>query len=238
MTIVPQTSCKPVRLPWLARIPAQWELRRGKSIFDAIDIRSSTGLEELLTVSSNRGVVLRQSANVNDVPSGKLRGIQALLARRPRNQQPLGMVRRVGSIQPSRNSEFCVRGLQVETATQRVCPVHSSSSPIYTVSMGATGTLQRDLDLPTPTHGRSLLRDPFPATTPEEQSAIVRFLDHADEQIQRYIAAKERLIALLEEQRRTLIHQAVTRGLDPNVRLKDSGVEWLGDIPSHGNCVG
>ena len=65
----------------------------------------------------------------------------------------------------------------------------------------------------------------------DEQAAIVRFLDHAEEQIQRYIAAKERLIALLEEQRRVLVHQAVTRGLDPNVRLKPSGVEWLGKIP-------
>ena len=67
----------------------------------------------------------------------------------------------------------------------------------------------------------------------EEQAAIVRFLDHANEQIQRYIAAKERLIALLEEQRQAVVHQAVTRGLDPNVRLKDSGVEWLGDVPEH-----
>ena len=65
----------------------------------------------------------------------------------------------------------------------------------------------------------------------EEQAAIVRFLDHADEQIQRYIAAKGRLIALLEEQRQALVHQAVTRGLDPNVELKDSGVEEIGEIP-------
>ena len=74
-------------------------------------------------------------------------------------------------------------------------------------------------------------RIPLPPS--EEQAAIVRFLDHADEQIQRYIAAKERLIALLEEQRQALVHQAVTRGLDPNVRLKDSGMEWLGKIPEH-----
>ena len=67
----------------------------------------------------------------------------------------------------------------------------------------------------------------------EEQAAIVRFLDHADEQIQRYIAGKERLITLLEEQRQALIHQAVTRGLDPRVKLKDSGVEWLGEVPAH-----
>ena len=73
----------------------------------------------------------------------------------------------------------------------------------------------------------------IPVPPSEEQAAIVRFLDHVDEQIQRYIDGKERLIALLEEERQALVHQAVTRGLDPNVRLKPSGVEWLGDIPKH-----
>ena len=66
-----------------------------------------------------------------------------------------------------------------------------------------------------------------------EQAAIVRFLDHADRRIRRYIRAKQRLIALLEEQKQAIIHRAVTRGLDPNVRLKPSGVEWLGDVPEH-----
>ena len=73
----------------------------------------------------------------------------------------------------------------------------------------------------------------LPVPPPEEQAAIVRYLDHADEQIQQFIAGKERLIALLEEERQALVHQAVTRGLDPNVRLKPSGVEWLGDMPEH-----
>ena len=66
-----------------------------------------------------------------------------------------------------------------------------------------------------------------------EQQAIVRFLDHADEQIHRYIASKERLIALMEEERQALVHQVVTRGLDPSIQLKPSGVEWLGDVPEH-----
>ena len=55
--------------------------------------------------------------------------------------------------------------------------------------------------------------------------------------IQRYIADKERLIALLEEERQALIHQAVTRGLDPNVKLRDSGVEWLGEVPEHWQLI-
>ena len=69
----------------------------------------------------------------------------------------------------------------------------------------------------------------------DEQAAIVRYLDHADDLINRYISAKERLIALLEEQRQAVIHQAVTRGLDHSVCLKASGAEWLGHVPEHWN---
>ena len=69
--------------------------------------------------------------------------------------------------------------------------------------------------------------------TLDEQAAIVRYLDDADQRIRAYVSAKERLIALLEEERQAVIHQAVTKGLDPNVKLKPSGVEWLGDVPEH-----
>ena len=70
-----------------------------------------------------------------------------------------------------------------------------------------------------------------------EQRAIARYLDYVDGRIERYIRAKERLIGLLEEQKRAVINQAVTRGLDPDVPLKPSGVEWLGDVPAHWEVV-
>lgn len=73
----------------------------------------------------------------------------------------------------------------------------------------------------------------LPSPPLPEQAAIVRFLDHADRRIRRYIRAMQKLIKLLEEQKQAIIHRAVTRGLDPNVRLKPSGVEWLGDVPEH-----
>ena len=71
-----------------------------------------------------------------------------------------------------------------------------------------------------------------------EQTAIVRFLEHADRRIQRYIWAKEKLIALLEEQKQAIIHQAVTGQIDVRTgrrypAYKDSGVEWLGQVPAH-----
>jgi type I restriction enzyme S subunit len=83
----------------------------------------------------------------------------------------------------------------------------------------------------------SFLNAPFPVPEATEQAAIVRFLDHADRQIRRYIRAKQKLIKLLEEQKQAIIHHAVTRGLDPNVRLKPSGAEWLGDVPEHWEVV-
>ena len=66
-----------------------------------------------------------------------------------------------------------------------------------------------------------------------EQASIVRYLDHVSRRLRRYVRAKERLIGLLEEEKQAIINQAVTRGLDPSVRLKASGVEWLGDVPEH-----
>ncbi len=68
---------------------------------------------------------------------------------------------------------------------------------------------------------------------PAEQAAIVRFLDHWNGCLEKVIRAKRRVIALLQEQKQAIIHRAVTRGLDPNVKLKDSGITWLGEIPEH-----
>ena len=75
----------------------------------------------------------------------------------------------------------------------------------------------------------------YPAALPPraEQTDIVRYLDHADRQMRRYIDGKEILIGLLEEQRQAVVQHAVTRGLDPDVRLKPSGIDWLGDVPAH-----
>ena len=79
----------------------------------------------------------------------------------------------------------------------------------------------------------SYLREAVAFPPLSEQGAIVRYLDHADRRIRRYISAKRKLVALLEEEKQAITNRAVTRGLDPNVRLKPSGVEWLGGVPEH-----
>src|SRR5207249_695556 len=72
-----------------------------------------------------------------------------------------------------------------------------------------------------------------PQPSLREQRAIAAFLDRETARIDALVAKKERLIELLKEKRTALITRAVTKGVDPNVPMKDSGVEWLGEIPAH-----
>ncbi|MDD9863133.1 MAG: restriction endonuclease subunit S [Gammaproteobacteria bacterium] len=76
---------------------------------------------------------------------------------------------------------------------------------------------------------------PFPSFA--EQAKVVRYLDYVGRRVQQFVKAKQKLIKLLEEQKQAIIHHAVTRGLDPDVPLKDSGVEWLGKVPEHWDVV-
>lgn len=76
----------------------------------------------------------------------------------------------------------------------------------------------------------------FPLPSINEQTTIANYLDQKTRQIDNLIAKKEALIQLLEEERDAIINQAVTKGLDPAVPLKESGVKWLGEIPEHWSC--
>lgn len=72
---------------------------------------------------------------------------------------------------------------------------------------------------------------------PEEQYAIGKYLDHAELRIAKAIQAKQKMVALLNEQKQVIISELVTRGLNPDVPLKDSGQAWLGQIPAHWDVV-
>jgi type I restriction enzyme S subunit len=109
------------------------------------------------------------------------------------------------------DSEFALKLLQV------------LSDEMQRVARGSTFTEMATSDL------ASILA-PIPPL--EEQRQIAAYLTYMDRRIGRLIAAKRRLIALLEEQKQAVIQRAVRRGLDPNVRLKPSGVPWLGDVPA------
>jgi len=78
---------------------------------------------------------------------------------------------------------------------------------------------------------------PFPTIALEEQRTIVNFLDRETAKIDELITKKQRLIELLQEQRTALITHAITKGINPDTPMKDSGVEWMGEIPAHWEII-
>lgn len=79
--------------------------------------------------------------------------------------------------------------------------------------------------------------NPLIIPTPEEQTAIANYLDRKTAEIDELIADKKRLLELYEEEKTAIINQAVTKGINPDAPMKDSGIEWLGKIPEHWKSV-
>ena len=234
----PYPAYKDADVSWLNQVPVHWNLLRGKFLFRCIDVRSSTGEEELLTVSSERGVVPRSSATVTMFQAESYVGyklcwpddlvINSLWAW----GRGLGVSRYHGIVSsaygvyrlrpPYRDYSHYIHRLVRSTPFNFELRVRSKG--IWISRLQLTDEAFLDALLPVP--------------PVEEQTAIVRFLDHADRRIQRYIRAKQKLIALLEEQKQAIIHQAVTGQIDvrtgePYPAYKDSGVEWLDGVPEH-----
>lgn len=220
-------------LPWLGRVPCHWEIKRAKSIFQRVDERSKTGREELLTVSSARGIVPRKTASVTMFKAASYVGyklcwpgdlvINSLWAW----AGGLGVSRHHGIV----SSAYGVYRARPDAA---VIPafmheVARSSSFNWELRVRSKGVWISRLQLT----DVSFLEAPVHIPPVAEQAAIVRFLDWANRRLERAIRAKRQVIALLKEQQQIIIHRAVTRGLDPSVALKPSGIPWLGDIPQH-----
>lgn len=229
----PYPAMKDSDVAWLGPIPEHWEVKRGKALFRCVDVRSSTGDEELLTVSSERGVVPRSTAAVTMFKADSYVGyklcwpgdlvINSLWAW----GRGLGVSRHHGIVS-SAYGVYRLRPCFAEYSTY----IHQlvRSTPFnWELQVRSKGIWISRLQLT----DEAFLGAPFSLPLPDEQAAIVRFLDYADRRIRRYIRAKQKLIKLLEEQKQAIIHRAVTRGLDPNICLRPSGVEWLGDVPEH-----
>ena len=231
--LAPYPAYKDSVEPWLAKVPAHWEVKRGKDLFRCIDVRSETGQEELLTVSSERGVVPRSSATVTMFKAESYVGyklcwpgdlvINSLWAW----ARGLGVSRHHGIV----SSAYGVYRLR-PPYTEYSAYIHQlvRSTPFnWELQVRSKGIWISRLQLT----DEAFLGSPFPVPPAKEQAAMTRLLDHADRRIRRYIAAKKKLIDLLNEQQQAIIQSAVTRGLDPSASLKPSGVEWLGSVPEH-----
>ena len=224
------SAYKPSGVEWLGDVPEHWEQRSLWTVSEPRVEKNPGGLQ-LLSVFLNRGVIrYEEGGGQVHAPSLDLTNYQVV---HPgdfvlNNQQAwrgsVGVSRHHGIVSPAYIVLRLV-GLDAAYADYLFqCP--AMVNQFVTASKGV-GDIQRQIYWPLLRFVQTLL-PPL-----SEQAAIVRYLDHADRRIRRYIRAKQKLITLLEEQKQAIIHRAVTRGLDPNVRLKPSGVEWLGDVPEH-----
>ena len=228
----PYTSYKPSSVPWLGDVPEHWEVVRLSTVSRPKSVVNQQH-RQLLSVYLNLGVIRFSDVNEKrtNPTSQDLSQYQAVDPGDVvlNNQQAWR-----GSVGVSNLEGIVSPAYLVLTLSSRLDPNFAdllfrdkSMVEQYVICSKGVGTIQRNLYWPHLKRIATLL-PPLP-----EQRAIVRYLDHVDRRIRRYVSAKRKLIALLEEEKQAVVNRAVTRGLDPNVRLKPSGVEWLGDVPEH-----
>ena len=220
---------------WVGEIPVHWKMKRAKFIFRRLQ-RPVRENDEIITAFRDGIVTLRK------------------------NRRTLGFTNSLKEIgyQGLRKGDLVIHAMDGHAGAIGVSDSEGKSSPVYSVCrpisqenvyyyayllryMALSGFIEslargirerstefrfnefKELDLLIP--------------TVSEQIQIANFLDHKTEQIDELIRIKARRIALLQEQRTVLINQAVTKGLDPNVEMKPSEVEWIGEIPKNWSAV-
>ena len=235
--LLPYPFYKSSGVDWLGEVPAHWEVRPLKHwvginetvLSEATD--SDFGFDYLEIGAVSAGVLPDEPRRTRfgDAPSRARRVVS-------RGDTIVSTVRSylnaVWFADETDNGLICSTGFAVLTPRQGTIPKYvgylvQSSSFIDQMTAESVG-----IAYPAISEGKfSSSRVCIPPLA--EQRAIVCYLDRVDRRIRRYIEAKEKLIALLQEARQAIIQRAVTRGLDPDVPFEPSGVDWLGDVPAH-----
>ncbi len=228
----PYPAYKDSGVPWLGRVPEHWQVAPAFAVYRPRQVKN-TGLVESTVLSLSYGRIIVKAPE-------KLRGLVPESFETYQIVEPGNIIVRTTDLHNDQTS------LRIGHAHHRgiitaayMCletkPIvlnefgyqYLNAYDLLKIIYGFGSGLRQNLDF------SDIKRMPVLVPPIDEQAAIVRFLDHADRRIRRYIRAKQKLIKLLEELKAAIIHRAVTRGLDPNVRLKPSGVESLGDVPEH-----
>ena len=245
-TLNPYPAYTPSGVPWLGDVPAHWEVRRLKRIVSLNPNRAEA--RSSLTADTRVTFLPMESVGTD----GKIEAGETLLVSDVQNG--LTYFRRgdvlVAKITPcfENGKGTCLDSLPTEVgfgSTEfHVLRAGSSLAPQFLYRLTTLPEFrQLGVNAMTGAAGQQRVPQAFienysvALPPPAEQTAIIRYLDHADRLIRRYVGGKEKLIGLLEEQRQAVVQRAVTRGLDPAVRLKPSGVDWLGDVPAHWEVV-
>lgn len=216
---------------WLSPLPEHWGAARGKTLFRR-EKREPLPDDGVVTCFRDGAVTLRSNRRVTGFTEAvQEHGYQRIL-----------------------KGDLVIHAMDAFAGAVGVSDSDGKSSPVYAActprasanadyyahvvrEMARTGwiaALSRGVrERSTDFRFESFAAQNLPVPPLDEQEAIVKYLKHAHGRIDRVVASKRKLIALLDEQRRAITHRAVTRGLDPDVTLEESGVPWLGKIPTH-----
>ena len=222
-------SYKPSGVEWLGDVPEHWQQKPIWSLFKRIK-RTNFPTERLLSVYRDYGVIPKDSRDdnhnrasedltpyqlvcANDLVINKMKAWQGSIA--------ISELR--GIVSPA----YYIYQPKTEYYSKYIHFLIRSAYYIQSYKNYSKGIRvnQWDLESEAFTHIDLLL------PSLDEQQKIVAFLDTETTRIDNLIAKQEKLIELLEEQRKSIISHAVTKGLNPNAPMKDSGVEWLGEVP-------
>ena len=227
----PYPKYKDSGIPWLGKIPDHWNVRRNGRLFAQ---RNETGFGELPILE----VSLRTGVRVRDMDNLKRKQVMSDAEKYKR----------------AAKGDIAYNMMRMWQGALGTAPVDGLVSPAYVVArpfeetnpnyysyLFRTEAYKAEVD----GYSRGIVKDrnrlywqdfkrmPSCFPPPEEQAAIVRFLDANAVLVRQFVRNRRRLIEVLTEQKQAIINRAVTRGLDRNVKMKPSGVDWLGDVPKH-----
>jgi type I restriction enzyme S subunit len=225
---------KDTGVEWLGLAPAHWSLKRLKQVFSERDERSSEGEETLLSVSAYTGVSPRSEIISSGDHLSRAESLEGYKVCFPNDlvvnimlawNRGLGFSRFQGIVSPA----YCVYRVIDDSEPAFLDYLVRSDQYILYFKAFSSGVIDSRLRIYPDVFGR--LFSALPPT--DEQHAIVAFLDRETTKIDTLVAEQEKLIELLKEKRQALISHTVTKGLDPKAPMKDSGIEWLSDVPAH-----
>ncbi|EKM94777.1 restriction modification system DNA specificity domain-containing protein [Stutzerimonas degradans] len=221
-------------MEWLGEVPNDWLVKRYKQVFSERGERSLDGSEELMSVSAYYGVKPRAETLDEGDHLSRAESLEGYKICRENDlvmnimlawNRGLGFAWQDGIVSPAYSVFHVIDGSTPKYLDYLV----RSDEVIRYFKAYSAGVIDSRLRLYPETFGRLYVAIPPVA----EQTQIARFLDHETARIDALIEEQQRLIDLLKEKRQAVISHAVTKGLDPTVPMKDSGVEWLGEVPAH-----
>ena len=219
-------------MEWIGEIPAHWEVQTIRAVTELKSEKNQPDLP-VLSVYREYGVIPKDSRDDNhnatslDTSNYKVVDVDDLVINKMKAWQgSMGVSTHHGIVSPAYiicriNTKKVISGfLHYLLRSKLYIGVYNSLS--YGIRIG-----QWDM------HYEDFKKILIPLPEAKEQKRIVHFLDQKISEIDEVINKKQRLIELLKELKQTTIAEAVTKGLNPNVPMRDSGVEWIGEIPAH-----